>query len=938
MEQWMKQNRQAMLTVITLFWLGLPVCLALMSENCQQIEGPLSRYVKFFSLCRPPVNTNLVVQCNNVAELPEDIVHVPKWVQALCLSGKIKLMKDQAFQAFPDLIYLSLLAQALVISPRAFLGLRTLQHLQIRHWPPACINVTIPDDTLLSIHSLQTLDFDNICLAGQRGIMLPSRLQSLSIWICDQVQLSEWLKIFPSLRSVSQVTIAKCRGKSQAYSTKQHYDISAKPVLAPQCRKEETSPTNQSGSSLQVLKLSHFHLTLGDLLALEIEELDSLSLESTYPINGNQTFVLCALASRFSLRSLKFSQARYQRFEGEELHACRSLTSLVLQGNNMENVDPLLLYKLPQLHLLDLSLNKLHWSLCPAMYRRTNFTSRLRVLDFSMNNATHVSTGAFYCLAYLRKLSLNSCGIQRIEPLAFSELSSLEVLNLNGNGIMHLEKDFLPNLSKLVSLDLSGNPMEVLRKDFFQDLNKLRELSLGSPESDLDVEFPALNLKKLQIKSKSRIRFRGEDDILFGLEKLTLDCPQLEVDSCKYPLSPHMKQIYLERLHKVVFSCNSSRHQFLHHFPLLEHFDYRFASWKGVNFSHLSNLRTLVVFHLSSTLKEISQDDAQYLFQNLTRLEVMHLQSSGLQFISGVLFRDMKNLRLLFLENDLLLRLDSGFQAEMMQLKYLYLRDITFGCYCSNAWFVTWASRKEDIYVDLSSSVRCQELTTLLKTQKFLPFVEQNCSLKADFILFLLTFFLVLFLISLSLVHATCSMELFFLIYLLRGWWQRLRGEMKKGKRFQYDAFVSYCSHDQEWVLQCLVPNLEQKGLSHLKLCLHSRDFVVGKATVDNIMDNLYNSWKTICVISRHSLGSHWCSLEMSLATYRHLAGREDTLILVFLGHVSRYRLSAYHRLAKLLKKNTYLKWPEDPAAEPAFWNSLRNSFRRPCQVEEADF
>ncbi|KAL8176287.1 UNVERIFIED_CONTAM: hypothetical protein K2H54_030167 [Gekko kuhli] len=360
--------------------------------------------------------------------------------------------------------------------------------------------------------------------------------------------------------------------------------------------------------------------------------------------------------------------------------------------------------------------------------------------------------------------------------------------------------------------------------------------------------------------------------------------------------------------------------------------------WKGFNFSHLPNLRTLVVFNLGITLKEISQDDAQYLFQNLTKLEVMHLVSSGLQFISGVLFRDMKNLRLLFLENELLLKLDSGFQIEMMQLKYLYLGSTTFGCYCSNAWFVSWASGKEDIYVHMSGSVDCQELTTVLKIQKFLPFVEQNCSLKTDFVLFLVTFCLVLFLISFALVHATCRTELFFLIYLLRGWWHRLHGEIQKGKRFKYDAFVSYCSQDQEWVLQCLVPNLEQKGPACLKLCLHSRDFVVGKATVDNIMDNLYNSRKTICVISQHSLCSHWCSLEMSLATYRLLAGIEDTLILVFLERISRYHLSSYHHLAKLLKKNTYLKWPEDPAAEPAFWNSLRNSFRRPCGEEESNF
>ncbi|XP_054849980.1 toll-like receptor 12 [Eublepharis macularius] len=448
----------------------------------------------------------------------------------------------------------------------------------------------------------------------------------------------------------------------------------------------------------------------------------------------------------------------------------------------MEIVDPLLLYKLPHLQLLDLSLNKLHWALCPTIYRRMNFTSRLQILDFSSNNViTTLQVEFFYCLTYLQKLSLNSCGIQRIERLAFSGLHNLKVLNLKGN-----------------------------------------------------------------------------------------------------------------------------------------------------------NIKTLVIVNLGITLKDISQDDAQYLFQNLAKLEIMHLMSSGLEYISAVLFQDLKNLRLLILEDDLLLTLDSGFQNEMMLLKYLYLARVTFGCYCSNAWFVDWVSGKNDLYVAIDYELSCQELITAKKTKKFLPFVEQNCRVKTNLILFIITSFLLFFLMSFPLVHACCGPQLFFLIYLLRGWWHRLCGEIGKGKKFKYDAFVSYCSQDQEWVLERLVPNLEQKGPSFLKLCLHSRDFAVGKAITDNIMDNLYNSQKTICVISQRSLCSHWCSLEMSLATYRLLAGREDTLILVFLEHISRYRLSSYHRLAKLMKKKTYLNWPKDPAAEPAFWNRLRNAIKKHCDVEES--
>ncbi|CAI5790477.1 toll-like receptor 13 [Podarcis lilfordi] len=258
-----------------------------------------------------------------------------------------------------------------------------------------------------------------------------------------------------------------------------------------------------------------------------------------------------------------------------------------------------------------------------------------------------------------------------------------------------------------------------------------------------------------------------------------------------------------------------------------------------------------------------------------------------------------------------------------------------FGCYCSNAWFVSWASGKKDLFVSIVHPLRCQQLTTALKSQKFLQFVEHNCILKIDFILFMATSSLILFLMSFLLIHVTCGSELFFLIYILRGWWHRLCGEIGKGKRFEYDAFVSYCRQDQNWVLQNLVPNLERNGPPFLKLCLHSRDFVVGKAIVDNIMDNLYRSRKAICVISPHSLCNHWCSLELSLATYRLLAEPDDTLILVFLERRSRYQLSSYYRLAKLVKKKTYIDWPEKPTAQLVFWDRLRKSLKQPCGDEE---
>ncbi|XP_053218757.1 toll-like receptor 12 [Podarcis raffonei] len=937
------QQRGTMLAILMLFSLGQPFSLALMNLKCYTIEGSLMSYVaRRFPSCSPPNSTRLIVNCQNVCSLPEDIITIPKEVEALCLSGDIKVLEAQTFQAFPELHYLRLIIKKdVVISPRAFIDLNKLQYLFIVFQNlQSCSKLINICETFFPMPSLQTLVLSDVSPTGG-DITLSHQLQLLSVSRCSLKHVLELLHFFLSLKSSPQGSVNQRMPDSfsSSLSQKQHPSSLAPAVPTSWSQKEGKSPEGQNRCFLQNLRWSFSPLTLGDILilALEIEKLDSLSLENTNPRFKSQTFPVCDLASRFSLCSLSLSRIFFKTFDAVKYDACRSLEKLALVRNQLEYVDSLLLYKMPQLQLLDLSVNNLHWGLCPPVYKRMNFTSKLQTMNFSGNNVSNLQAYAFSCLPYLQELLLYASNIERIDSMAFYGLHQLKVLNLENNYIIHLTNHSFSSLSRLAFLNLRHNPIEVLTTYFSQGLNMLRELQFGFINyGDLDVGFSIPGLENLELLSKSRVRFRRQSMEMFStLEKLTLKCNQLEVDSCKSPSFPKVKELYLSGF---IFSCNTSR-PFFHDFPLLEKLHHSVivqGSYRGhFNFSHLSNLRVLVVFNLADAIKDIPKADAQYLFQNLTHLEVLHLMELGLEYVSPVLFRDMKSLQLLVLQSELILTLDASFQDQMGQLRYFYLNTGNFGCYCSNAWFVSWASGKKDLFVSIVHPLRCQQLTTALKSQKFLQFVEHNCILKIDFILFMATSSLILFLMSFLLIHVTCGSELFFLIYLLRGWWHRLCGEIGKGKRFEYDAFVSYCRQDQNWVLQNLVPNLERNGPPFLKLCLHSRDFVVGKAIVDNIMDNLYRSRKAICVISPHSLCNHWCSLELSLATYRLLAEPDDTLILVFLERRSRYQLSSYHRLAKLVKKKTYIDWPEKPTAQLVFWDRLRKSLKQPCGDEE---
>ncbi|MEQ2202471.1 hypothetical protein XENOCAPTIV_002057 [Xenoophorus captivus] len=166
----------------------------------------------------------------------------------------------------------------------------------------------------------------------------------------------------------------------------------------------------------------------------------------------------------------------------------------------------------------------------------------------------------------------------------------------------------------------------------------------------------------------------------------------------------------------------------------------------------------------------------------------------------------------------------------------------------------------------------------------------------------------------------------------------RLRGRKRcAGAKFQYDAFISYSSKDEDWVMGQLVPNLERPdvGAPRLRLCLHHRDFRPGAAVLENIEAAIYSSRHTICVVTRSYLQSEWCSVEFQLASVRLLCDGSDVLLMVFLEEIPEHCLSPYARLRRIVHRKTYLLWPENPVEQDAFWVRLKDALKDSKDLEE---
>ncbi|XP_056387187.1 uncharacterized protein LOC130282696 [Hyla sarda] len=88
---------------------------------------------------------------------------------------------------------------------------------------------------------------------------------------------------------------------------------------------------------------------------------------------------------------------------------------------------------------------------------------------------------------------------------------------------------------------------------------------------------------------------------------------------------------------------------------------------------------------------------------------------------------------------------------------------------------------------------------------------------------------------------------------------------LKNGNK--YHVFISYSSGDSVWV-SGLISKLENTFPS-LKICFHERDFVPGKTIIDNMVECIQRSQKTVMVLSPDFVRSRWCQFEAKLFIFQ---------------------------------------------------------------------
>ncbi|NWT51869.1 TLR1 protein, partial [Erythrocercus mccallii] len=145
-----------------------------------------------------------------------------------------------------------------------------------------------------------------------------------------------------------------------------------------------------------------------------------------------------------------------------------------------------------------------------------------------------------------------------------------------------------------------------------------------------------------------------------------------------------------------------------------------------------------------------------------------------------------------------------------------------------------------------------------------------------------------------------------------------------QGPVLQFHAFISYSERDSLWVKNELIPSLE-KGEGCIQLCQHERNFIPGKSIVENIINCIEKSYKSIFVLSPNFVQSEWCHYELYFAHHKLFSENSNSLILILLEPIPPYLIPArYHKLKALMAKRTYLEWPKERSKRALFWANLR--------------
>ncbi|KAM6433462.1 toll-like receptor 5 [Rhynochetos jubatus] len=725
-------------------------------------------------------------------------------------------------------------------------------------------------------------------------------------------------------------------------------------------------------STLTVLRL--FQNYLGNSILEDRYFQDLRSLEEL-DLSGNQITKLQPHPLFYNLTALKTVNLKFNKIPNlceSNLTSFRGKHFLLfsLSSNYLYKTDETAWAQCPNpfrnitFNSLDLSENG--WSTEKVQYFCTaiqgtqigslTFRSHTMGSSFGFTNLKNPDKDTFAGLARsdLRWLDISSGYIFSLNSLIFQSLGSLEVLNLFKNKINQIHRQAFFGLGNLKTLNLSSNLLGELYDYSFEGLDSVMYIDLqqnhigiisGKSFSNL-VSLKIIDLRDNAIKKIPSFphltsAFLGDNKLMSAVGTAIV-ATYLELER---NWLANLGDLY------ILFQVPDVQYIFLKQNRL---------SYCEKSDNVIEN-NQLIYMDLGENMLQLVWERGLCLdvFRALSKLQVLHLNNNYLSALPREIFRGLTSLKRLNLASNLLSHLSPGlfpqslanlnlsgnqlFSPEPEVFMTLSILDIThnkYVCDCTLKSLLAWLNETNVTLAGSQSDRYCVYPPALagapLSSVTYDCFSEDELHQTLRFSLFIFTSITLVTFLTAVIVFTRCRGICFV-------WYKTIAQKMidshPRGadkSEYRYDAYLCYSKNDFEWVQNSLLKRLDSQYFdkNRFTLCFEERDFLPGEEHINNIRDAIWNSRKTICIVTRQFLKDGWCVEAFNFAQSRYFCDLKDVLIMVVVGSLSQYQLMKHKPIRNFLQRSRYLRWPEDYQDVDWFLNNLSCQIRKEKKCE----
>ncbi|CAG2208117.1 unnamed protein product [Mytilus edulis] len=319
------------------------------------------------------------------------------------------------------------------------------------------------------------------------------------------------------------------------------------------------------------------------------------------------------------------------------------------------------------------------------------------------------------------------------------------------------------------------------------------------------------------------------------------------------------------------------------------------------------------------------------IFQGHAELRYINLSHNHLQDVLFDVSRS-NNLSLLDLSNNSISAFDQNSMRMFDNISLtsnltIYLLNNSLQCTCKSLIFWKWVvGTRVNVFFDRRCLSEDGVVIRFQSINKRIQELEKECISYVSFIIIAsIVLMATLICIVVAVVHKY-RWKLRYMFYLAKSKHRRHEASTDS-KHYVYDAFISYCEHDNLFVINDCIQNLEMER--NFKLCLHQRDFLPGEEITTNITNAIHESRKTICIVSKHFFDSYYCMFEFNMARMESIYSRDkrNIIFLIFLEQILPQNMPLM--LLELVQKDSYIEYPNDEQGDIVFWEKIDEALRQ---------